>query len=70
MLNQGRLLTRDQVIEHVWDYDFEGGRNLVETYVNRLRGKLAAAGAGDPFATVRGARGYRFEYRAAGNRPR
>jgi DNA-binding response OmpR family regulator len=63
MLNQGRLLTRDQVIEHVWDYDFEGGRNLVETYVNRLRGKLAAAGAGDPFATVRGARGYRFEYR-------
>src|SRR2546421_550425 len=25
MLNQGRLLTRDQIIEHVWDYDFEGG---------------------------------------------
>ena len=61
MLNQGRLLTRDQVIEHVWDYDFEGGHNLIETYVNRLRVKLARVGAGDPFVTVRGARGYRFE---------
>ena len=63
MLNQGRLLTRDQIIEHVWDYDFEGGRNLIETYVNHLRCKLASAGAGQPFVTVRGSRGYRFEYR-------
>jgi DNA-binding response OmpR family regulator len=62
MLNQGRLLTRDQVIEHVWNYDFEGGHNLIETYVNRLRGKLTRAGAEDPFVTVRGARGYRFEH--------
>jgi DNA-binding response OmpR family regulator len=65
MLNQGRLLTRDQIIEHVWDYDFEGGRNLIETYVNRLRSKLARAGAGDPFVTVRGSGGYRFEYPSA-----
>jgi DNA-binding response OmpR family regulator len=63
MLNQGRLLTRDQVIEHVWDYDFEGGRNLIETYVNRLRGKVTRAGARDPFVTVRGSGGYRFERR-------
>jgi DNA-binding response OmpR family regulator len=69
MLNQGRLLTRDQVIEHVWDYDFEGGRNLIETYVNRLRSKLTGAGADDPFVTVRGSRGYRFEYRST-PRPR
>jgi DNA-binding response OmpR family regulator len=62
MLNQGRLLTRDQIIEHVWDYDFEGGRNLVETYINRLRGKVTRAGARDPFVTVRGSGGYRFEY--------
>ena len=62
MLNQGRLLTRDQIIEHVWDYDFEGGRNLIETYVNRLRSKLTRAGAADPFVTVRGSGGYRFEY--------
>jgi DNA-binding response OmpR family regulator len=67
MLNQGRLLTRDQIIEHVWNYDFEGGRNLIETYINRLRSKLVKAGAGDPFVTVRGSGGYRFEHRS---RPR
>jgi two-component system OmpR family response regulator len=60
MHNPGRLLTRSQVLEHAWAYDFEGGRNLVEVYMARLRHKLAAAGAGDPFVTVRGA-GYRLE---------
>ena len=64
MLNQGRLLTRDQIIEHVWDYDFEGGRNLIETYINRLRSKVSRAGVRDPFVTVRGSGGYRFEYPA------
>ncbi len=59
LLNQGRLLTRTQILEHVWDYDFDGGSNLIEVYVGRLRGKLVRAGAGDPFVTVRGA-GYRF----------
>jgi two-component system OmpR family response regulator len=56
----GRLLSRSQIIEHVWDYDFEGGNNLIEVYMGRLRRKLIAAGAGDPFVTVRGA-GYRLE---------
>jgi DNA-binding response OmpR family regulator len=59
MLNQGRLLTRSQILEHVWDYEFEGGRNLIEVYVGRLRSKLIQAGAGDPFVTIRGS-GYRF----------
>jgi DNA-binding response OmpR family regulator len=62
MLNQARLLTRDQIIEHVWDYDFEGGRNLIETYINRLRSKISTAAGRDPFVTVRGSGGYRFEY--------
>ncbi len=59
MLNQGRLLTRGQILEHVWNYDHEGGRNLVEVYIARLRSKLTRAGAGDPFVTVRGS-GYRY----------
>jgi two-component system, OmpR family, response regulator len=58
----GRLLSRTQIIEHVWDYDFEGGNNLVEVYMGRLRRKLIGAGAGDPFVTVRGS-GYRLEPR-------
>lgn len=60
MINQNRLLTRGQVIEHVWDFEFEGGRNLIEVYVGRLRKKIVEAGASDPFATLRGA-GYRFD---------
>jgi DNA-binding response OmpR family regulator len=59
LLNQGRLLTRGQILEHAWDYDFDGGRNLIEVYIGRLRKKLIESGAGDPFVTVRGS-GYRF----------
>ena len=59
LLNQGRLLTRNQILEHGWDYDFEGGRNLIEVYIGRLRKKLTEAGAADPFVTVRGS-GYRY----------
>lgn len=59
LLNQGRLLTRSQILEHVWDYDFDGGRNLIEVYIGRLRSKLIQAGGGDPFVTVRGS-GYRY----------
>ena len=59
LLNPGRLLTRSQILEHAWDYDFEGGRNLIEVYIGRLRKKLIEAGAGDPFLTVRGS-GYRY----------
>lgn len=60
MLNPGRLLTKTRILEHVWDYEFDGGRNLVEVYVGQLRRKLTAAGIADPFVTVRGA-GYRFQ---------
>ncbi len=60
LLNRGRLLTRTQIIEHIWDYDFDGGRNLVDVYVGRLRRKVVEAGGGDPFVTVRGS-GYRYE---------
>jgi DNA-binding response OmpR family regulator len=60
LLNQGRLLTRGQILEHVWDYEFDGGRNLIEVYIGRLRRKLTEAGSGDPFVTVRGS-GYRYD---------
>jgi DNA-binding response OmpR family regulator len=60
VLNRHRLLSRNQIIEHVWNYDFAGGRNLIEVYIGRLRRKIVNAGGGDPFVTVRGS-GYRFE---------
>jgi two-component system, OmpR family, response regulator len=44
MLNPGRVLTRAQLLDHVWDYDFGGSSTVVSTYVAYLRRKLAAAG--------------------------
>jgi DNA-binding response OmpR family regulator len=60
MLHPGTLLSRERILDGVWDFSLEDGRNLVEVYIGRLRRKLSKAGAGDPITTVRGA-GYRFQ---------
>ena len=44
MLNPGRVLTRAQLLSHVWDYDFGGSSTVVSTYVTYLRRKLASDG--------------------------
>jgi len=44
MLNPGRVLTRAQLLDHVWDYDFGGSSTVVATYVAYLRRKLACHG--------------------------
>jgi two-component system OmpR family response regulator len=44
MLNPGRVLTRAQLLDHVWDYDFGGSSTVVSTYVAYLRRKLARYG--------------------------
>ena len=59
LLHRGRVVTRSQILESVWDYEFDGGRNLVEVYIGRIRKKLGDAGGGDPIVTVRGS-GYRY----------
>ncbi len=53
MLNPRRVLTRSQLLEHVWDYDFGGDARVLETYVSYLRKKLDAHGA-PLIHTVRG----------------
>ena len=60
MHQPGRLLTKAQIEDHVWNYDFAAESNLVEAYIARIRRKLTSAGAADPFTTVRGS-GYRLE---------
>jgi two-component system OmpR family response regulator len=40
MLNRGRVLSKQQILEHVWDYGFSGDPAAVETYVSYLRRKL------------------------------
>jgi two-component system OmpR family response regulator len=40
MSNAGRVLSRAQILDHVWNYDFDGDASVVETYVSYLRRKL------------------------------
>ncbi len=56
----GRVLTRPQICERVWNYDFDPGTNLVEVYIQRLRKKLEAEGEEKLIETIRGV-GYRMK---------
>ena len=40
MLNQGRVLSKAQILDHVWDYDFRGEPGIVESYISYLRRKI------------------------------
>jgi two-component system OmpR family response regulator len=44
MLNPRRVLSKAQILDHVWHYDFGGEQNVVETYVSYLRKKLERLG--------------------------
>jgi two-component system OmpR family response regulator len=45
MLNPRRVLSKPQILDHVWHYDFDGDSNILETYVSYLRKKLNQLGA-------------------------
>lgn len=59
MRNAGRVLTRTQLIEHVWDFAYEGDSNVVDVYVRYLREKIDRPFGTDSIETVRGV-GYRM----------
>jgi two-component system, OmpR family, response regulator len=40
LVNARRVLTRDQILEHVWDYTFSGNASVLETYISYLRHKI------------------------------
>jgi len=44
LLNPGRVLSKAQILDHVWHYDFDGDSNILETYVSYLRRKLNELG--------------------------
>ena len=44
MLNPGRVLSKSQILDHVWDYDFRGEMNIVESYISYLRRKIDVVG--------------------------
>jgi two-component system, OmpR family, response regulator len=55
----GEVLTRAQIIEHVWDFAYDGGSNVVDVYVRYLREKVDRPFGRRSIETVRGA-GYRL----------
>ena len=55
----GRVFTRTQLCQHVWEYQFDAGTNLVEVYIQRLRRKVDDSESTKLIQTVRGA-GYRI----------
>jgi DNA-binding response OmpR family regulator len=55
MLNPDQVLSREQLLDHVWGFDFDPGSNVVDVYVGYLRRKFGAGA----ITTVRGM-GYRF----------
>jgi len=60
MRSPGRVLTRVEICERVWDYNFDPGTNLVEVYVQRLRKKVDGDSASKLIETIRGV-GYRIK---------
>ncbi len=53
--NVNRVLTRTVISEHIWEYNFDTGTNIVEVYVNKLRNKIDSDSEKKLIHTVRGA---------------
>jgi two-component system OmpR family response regulator len=60
MRHPGEVLTRSHLIDHVWDFAYDGGSNVVDVYVRYLREKVDRPFGRDTIRTVRGA-GYRID---------
>ena len=54
MLNPNRVLSKAQILDHVWDYDFRGEAGIVESYISYLRRKIDVDGAAPLIHTKRG----------------
>jgi len=59
MRSPGRVFTRTQICEHVWNYHFDPSTNIIDVYIQRLRKKLGHPDP-SPIETVRGV-GYRMK---------
>jgi two-component system OmpR family response regulator len=62
MLNPNRVLSKAQILDHVWEYDFNGDAGIVESYISYLRRKL------DQFSTepiIQTKRGFGYMLKAS-----
>lgn len=55
MRNQGQVVTRTMIFQHVWNYDFDPGTNVIDVYVSSLRKEIDRPGLVPLLRTVRGA---------------
>ncbi len=62
-MNPNQVLTRQQLLDRVWGYEFDGDPRTVDVHIKRIRDKLAAHQADWSVATIRGV-GYRFEVKS------
>ncbi|MCL5076837.1 MAG: response regulator transcription factor [Actinobacteria bacterium] len=54
MLNARRVVSKAQILDHVWEYDFGGDANIVETYISYLRKKIGSTDDSPLIKTIRG----------------
>ena len=54
LLRKSHILSREKIAEHIYAEDSEQGSNVIDVFINKLRRKLEAAGAGSLIETVRG----------------
>mgnify|MGYP005768365519 FL=1 len=54
-MNKGIVLSRDKIEEHIWNYDYAGGSNVVDVYIRYLRKKIDEGFSPKLIHTVRGA---------------
>ena len=59
MLHAGKVISKTELTEHLYDQDFDRDSNVLEVFIGRLRRKLDPEGQRKPIETLRG-RGYRF----------
>lgn len=54
IMNKNKILSREKILNHVWGYDYEGGNNIVDVYINYLRNKIENGSEKKLLHTVRG----------------
>ena len=65
MMNPNRVLSKAQILDHVWEYDFNGDASIVESYISYLRRKVDA---GDHERMIHTKRGVGYMLRTADKR--
>lgn len=55
MQNEGRVLSRDKLSNHIWNYDYDGGSNVIDVYIHHLRRKIDDGYEQKKIITVKGA---------------